>query len=391
MNRCLSILLILLCPITGHSQTTADQNRARATYLQAEQAFENQQFEEALRYLSRTEELFGGSNARIESLRVRVLYKAGEYDSAREAVGRFFTMEATPELALEMSQLEETILRELAAEKEAEAEARRKAAERLARSEAEKAAEAARLEAERAARVERAKLGADEILDRHLSAVDMGGARTSVRTMRESLFQGINGGPKNTRVVRYSKHPDSFRADSDATFESISVSVSVACVAEKCRVKSDPANSWKPMDRTEMGRDGIGFQLAPLASLLDEGHSVEYGGEVEWDGEPFFLFSAVNTAESVSESRFYLDVETFLLHRLQMDYNENATHGAVASEYLFSDYREVGGLSYPFERSLRTHGAVDGFEYDATLEYQTDQLQLNPALDQSLFAPASGS
>lgn len=122
------------------AQSTADQQKARAYYMQAEAAYEGEEYSKTLEYLDQVAALLGGqSNATIASLRTKTLYEMKEYVQAKKALGRFFEMKPQTSLLKEMSAY--LIKIDEALEKARLAE--------IARKEKERQAELARLEKER--------------------------------------------------------------------------------------------------------------------------------------------------------------------------------------------------------------------------------------------------
>ncbi|MCG8378051.1 MAG: ankyrin repeat domain-containing protein, partial [Proteobacteria bacterium] len=77
----------------------ADNNKkAKAYYFAAEEAYNNKQYESALNGIKKTEELLGKSNAVLEGLRVKVLFELKDYQAAKQALDKFYTYKASPEL-----------------------------------------------------------------------------------------------------------------------------------------------------------------------------------------------------------------------------------------------------------------------------------------------------
>lgn len=132
-------IAIFIMAGSAFAQSQADQQKARTYYMQAEAAYEGEEWAKTLEYLDKVVELLGESNATIESLKVKALFELKQYAKAQDALNRFYKMESTLSLQKEMSGYLVKIEEKLEAILRAE----------IARKEKQRREQQARLEAER--------------------------------------------------------------------------------------------------------------------------------------------------------------------------------------------------------------------------------------------------
>lgn len=70
-----------------NAQTVGE--KAKAYYFEAQNQYDSGNYNEALNYLQKTEDALGSTNARILSLKVKVLYDAKRYNEAKSAITQF--------------------------------------------------------------------------------------------------------------------------------------------------------------------------------------------------------------------------------------------------------------------------------------------------------------
>lgn len=104
-NRCvvkIVFLLVVLCSAQAlKAQSTAD--RAKAYYFEAATAFEKSDYNKVINYCQQVEDILGGSNARVEALRIKSYYELGETTKAQQALKSFYTYSTDENLTQEVA------------------------------------------------------------------------------------------------------------------------------------------------------------------------------------------------------------------------------------------------------------------------------------------------
>lgn len=134
----LLLTVIIATVVSTVSFAQSSDQKARAYFIQAESAYNSQQLDKAVEYLSECTDLLGKTNARIEALRVKIYFDQKDYNKAKEALTSFYEFDATDALEREMSvyiirideKLEEERLR-IERERKAEIEKQRQEARRI--------------------------------------------------------------------------------------------------------------------------------------------------------------------------------------------------------------------------------------------------------------------
>ena len=126
----------------------ANDQKARALFFYAEEAFEKGKHSEALDALEKAKEELGASNARIAALEVKSWFALEEYETAQKRMEEFYAFKPSDALSRNMAAYTfkiEAALDRIKKEEQRKAES--------ARQEAERRAEAARIEAEKQKRI----------------------------------------------------------------------------------------------------------------------------------------------------------------------------------------------------------------------------------------------
>ena len=98
------IFCLLLTPyFDATAEKNTNENKARAYYFAAEEAYAQQKFDDALTAITEAESLLNKSNARISSLRVKILFEIKDYVAAKKELQHFYTFQAQDDLVREMS------------------------------------------------------------------------------------------------------------------------------------------------------------------------------------------------------------------------------------------------------------------------------------------------
>ena len=121
----------------------------------------------------------------------------------------------------------------------------------------------------------------------------------------------------------------------------------------------------------------------PLVDYQAKGNTVESLGKDEINGKPALKLKL--TTKSGEVRTYYFDAATFLL--LKWEGTRKTGDREASFQSLFSDYREVGGLKFPFEVDTDSPGS--GYSQKLVIE----KIELNPQIDDARFgkpaAPAA--
>lgn len=113
----------------------------------------------------------------------------------------------------------------------------------------------------------------------------------------------------------------------------------------------------------------------PLLDWRAKGHTVTLlGREKLGDREAFKLEEKLRGGEVRVD---YIDTETYLL--LRTDAARTVGGRRVPLENMFSDYRDVGGLKFPFRIESRARNRPQ------SVKFVVESVELNPDLDDAIF------
>jgi len=114
----------------------------------------------------------------------------------------------------------------------------------------------------------------------------------------------------------------------------------------------------------------------PLVDYQAKGNTVEAFGQDEVHGKPALRLKL--TTKGGDARTYYFDAANFLL--LKWEGTRKAEGQETPVESFFSDYREVNGISYPFE--IDTDSPGTNYVQKLTLV----KIELNPQLDDARFS-----
>jgi hypothetical protein len=147
----------------------------------------------------------------------------------------------------------------------------------------------------------------------------------------------------------------------------------------------DPSGAWEQIqdkvtkrpaetevELRELDGDFDGF----LVDYRDKGHTVTYAGRETTGGVDCHKISV--TLKSGHVRQVFLDARTFL-ERKEVGTVTLPQVGKVEQVLVFSDYREVDGLMFPF--AIDEERAAAG----ATYAIYTQTIELNPPVDDTIF------
>lgn len=135
--------------------------------------------------------------------------------------------------------------------------------------------------------------------------------------------------------------------------------------------------SVQPMGESELRNivDEADFE-GPFVDYKQKGNQLEFAGQADVEGKPAFKLKLINKNGDVSY--FFFDAETYLLQQWQG--TRKVADTDQPSESFFRDFREVGGLKYPFLIESRAPGT------DQSQKIVADKIEVNIPLDEAHFA-----
>jgi hypothetical protein len=114
----------------------------------------------------------------------------------------------------------------------------------------------------------------------------------------------------------------------------------------------------------------------PLFNWKEKGHSVELLGEESLEGTPAWKLKLVK--KNGETSTIWLDKEAFL--QIKSEAKRKRGDQEMELETSMGDYKEVGGLLFPFSSESKPKGAPQGFSF------ALDKIELDVPVDDALFA-----
>jgi outer membrane lipoprotein-sorting protein len=113
----------------------------------------------------------------------------------------------------------------------------------------------------------------------------------------------------------------------------------------------------------------------PLVDYQAKGNTIESLGKDEVAGKPALKLKL--TTKTGEVRTYYFDAATFLLLKWEGIRKSGGQEAPVES--FFSDYREVGGLKFPFEVNTDSPGS------DFVQKLTVEKIELNPQIDDARF------
>jgi len=213
----------------------------------------------------------------------------------------------------------------------------------------------------------------DEVLAKHFEAQGGKERIAAVNSLKMTARQ--IAGPQTIPLTIYWKRPDKVRIE-------INYQGMVGIQAY------DGKNAWMVMpflgknDPEAMTGDDLKEIIdqadlieGPLFNWKEKGNTVELLGEESLEGTPAWKIKLVK--KNGESSTIWLDKEAFL----QIKSEGKRKRGDVEAEFETSlgDYKEVGGLLFPFSSESKPKGAPQGFGF------ALDKVELDVAVDDALF------
>src|SRR5690554_2466647 len=101
--RRVAILFVLFVMSFQQVQSQSNEERAKAYYFQAEEAFTKKEYDKAINYCDQVVEILGSSNALVEVLYVKSYYAQNKIAKAKEALHSFSNFSPDASLSKEIA------------------------------------------------------------------------------------------------------------------------------------------------------------------------------------------------------------------------------------------------------------------------------------------------
>lgn len=208
----------------------------------------------------------------------------------------------------------------------------------------------------------------DDVLARHYEAIGGADAWVDLQTMKASGTIAVSGGMLQGSFDLVQKRPAMSRSDIVLQGMTI-VQAYDGETAWQINpfgsgpepVVADPENARLIIEQADL--DG------PLIGWRESGHQVEVVGPTELDGQP--VIELLVTLANGTVSHYYLGADSYL--PIQID---SAVPGGTQTTR-FDDYRDIGGLKFPFSIEVDTPIGVQSLTFSS--------IEVNPAVDESVF------
>jgi hypothetical protein len=129
-----------------------------------------------------------------------------------------------------------------------------------------------------------------------------------------------------------------------------------------------------PEDMVKESKDQVDV-AGPLVDYKDKGNTVELLGKEDMEGTDTYKLKL--TEKSGDVSYIYLDAQTY--YQLKETQKYKMEDKEVESEVLFSNYKTVDGITFPYTMETRQVGESRG----QVMNYET--IEVNGKIDESLF------
>lgn len=97
------ILILLLFSGFLQSYAQNSNDKAKAYYFNAEEQYQNKNYNKAIEYCEEVEKLLGNTNACVEALRVKSYYHSGQIEKAKKSLDDFLSLGADESLLKEVA------------------------------------------------------------------------------------------------------------------------------------------------------------------------------------------------------------------------------------------------------------------------------------------------
>jgi outer membrane lipoprotein-sorting protein len=214
---------------------------------------------------------------------------------------------------------------------------------------------------------------ADEIVSKYIKAIGGMEKISAIKSLRATgKFTG--GGGFEAMTVDENKRPGMYRNEF-----SLQGMTAVTAYNGKTGWKINPFQGKK--DAESMGEDELKGMVesadmdGPLVNYSAKGNKIEYVGKEEYEGSDVYKLKV--TLANGTVKTYYLDAEYYVPIKIETKRTIRGTE--VEFEEIFGDYKEAGGVYFPF--SIESGPKGGSFHSNVTLE----KIEINPPLDDSRF------
>lgn len=215
------------------------------------------------------------------------------------------------------------------------------------------------------------ELSLDQVLANYLKASNFSELQ-KVRTIIQSgtIFQSSTMPLKITRV-----RPDKYRMDRD-------VQDIPMCQAYDGKIAWEILTPWTHSEKAQPMSDGAANDIkmradfeGALVNWEEKGHKAELCGMENWNN--LQLYKIKLTRSDAEVEYYFIDSKDFLLRKKSRNIISDGK--SVENVSLFSDYREVDGIRFPY----LNENFMDGQPF-STVEYET--IELNKPVGEKIFS-----
>jgi len=114
----------------------------------------------------------------------------------------------------------------------------------------------------------------------------------------------------------------------------------------------------------------------PLINYKEKGNKVEFVDKEDFEGSDVYKLKV--TLPSGTIKWYYLDADAYVPIKIETNHITRGTE--IESETILGDYKEAGGVYFPFSYESGPKGSSN----KATITY--DKIDINPALEDARFA-----
>ena len=136
--------------------------------------------------------------------------------------------------------------------------------------------------------------------------------------------------------------------------------------------KTDPEKMNEDMIKQSKQETDI---TGPLFNYKEKGNKVELIGKEEMEGTDAFKLKITRPTGDIVY--FYIDAQNYLL--LKETRKQKMRDKEIESETLFSNYKIVNGINFPFVMEERAVGESSG------QAFTVESIEVNPKVDDSIF------
>jgi outer membrane lipoprotein-sorting protein len=222
-----------------------------------------------------------------------------------------------------------------------------------------------------------------QTLDEVLAKInDAKGGVAKIKAVKSQIATGkvlINGGAMKVDISMTQQRPKMFRMEQALQgVKGIQAFDGKTAwqTAPWAGIKEPQVMSKEETEETEEQADIDGETI----DYKEKGYKLELLGKEDIEGAPAYKIKVTKKNGNIA-TQFY-DADSYLLVK-QVSKRKNPQTGAeVESEMLFSDYRKVEGLTFPFQMEQRMGGKTGA-------QIVMDKMELNKPIDEKIFMMTS--